>query len=166
MNRMNGETKCLCGSGLPYDECCGAFHNREKLAPTAEALMRSRFSAFALENEPYLLDTWDYAKRPAKVDFPHDAVEWQRLEIVSTRKGGLKDAKGIVEFRAYYLQDGDEYVLNEISRFRKDKGRWYYLDGAVKSIAKVGESTALGRNAPCSCGSGKKYKRCCGKDSK
>lgn len=125
--------------------------------------MRSRFAAFAMRNEAYLLATWDAAKRPATVDFSKNAVDWSRLEIVSTQKSGTGNSKGVVQFKAFYLQEGEEYVVNEISRFRKVRGRWCYLDGAVQSIAKVGEQTNQGLNAPCGCGSGKKFKRCCGK---
>jgi SEC-C motif domain protein len=160
---LDQRIKCICCSGLAYAECCGLYHAGEKQAPTAEALMRSRFTAFARHNAAYILETWDPSKRPTKVDFPENAVEWKRLEILNKKKGGNKDAKGIVEFKAYYLLNGEEYVVNEISRFRKDQGRWYYLDGAVKSIAKVGQQSNTGKNAPCPCGSGKKYKRCCGK---
>lgn len=131
-------------------------------APTAEILMRSRFTAFAMHNESYLLKTWDISKRPAEIDFSKNAAEWQRLEIVNTKKGGVKDSKGIVEFKAFYVLDGEEYVMNELSRFRKHNNQWLYLDGTVKSIAKVGQQISQGKNALCSCGSGKKFKRCCG----
>jgi len=124
--------------------------------------MRSRFTAYAMHNASYLLDTWDATVRPELIDFSKEKVNWQRLEIGNIKKGGAKDAKGLVEFKAYYLQDGEEYVMNEISQFVKRVGGWFYLDGLVKSIGKVGLLTNLGKNAPCSCGSGKKFKRCCG----
>jgi SEC-C motif-containing protein len=124
--------------------------------------MRSRFTAYALHNAQYLLDTWDATVRPGLIDFSKETAQWHRLEISNTKKGGAKDAKGIVEFKAYYLQDGEEFVLNEISQFIRRAGGWFYLDGLIKSIGKVGLQTNLGKNAPCSCGSGKKFKRCCG----
>ncbi|KFI22943.1 YchJ family protein [Nitrosococcus oceani] len=160
---MEQLTNCICGSGIPYTECCGLYHSGKKNAPTAEILMRTRFTAFAMENEAYILETWEPAKRPLRVNFPKKGTQWKRLEIVEKKKGGSQDTKGIVEFKAYYLLEGEEYAVNEISRFRKGQGRWYYLDGAVKSIAKVGQQTNRGKNAPCPCSSGKKYKRCCGK---
>jgi SEC-C motif-containing protein len=153
---------CLCGSGLDYAECCGQYHSGEKAAPTAEALMRSRFTAYARQDEAYLLATWDAATRPAAIDFSREKAEWRKLEIVGTKKGGIKDNKGLVEFKAYFLQDGEEHVMNEASRFTRINGRWFYLDGIVKSIGKVGLQTNQGKNAPCPCGSGKKFKRCCG----
>jgi SEC-C motif-containing protein len=148
---------------MAYEECCRLYHSGEKQAPTAEALMRSRFTAFAMKDQAYILETWDSTNRPSKVDFPKDAIKWNRLEVVEKKKGGDKDVKGIVEFKAYYLLDGDQYVVNEVSRFHKNQGRWYYLDGKIKSIAKIGQQTDMGRNVPCPCGSRKKYKRCCGK---
>lgn len=125
--------------------------------------MRSRFTAYAMHNGNYLQETWDVSKRPAEIDFSKDTAQWQRLEIVNLKKGGVNDDKGVVEFKAYYVLEGEEYVMNEISRFKKIAGRWFYLDGVVKSIGKTNQTTDQGKNALCSCGSGKKFKRCCGK---
>jgi SEC-C motif-containing protein len=135
----------------------------EKPAPTAEILMRSRYTAYALHNSEYLLKTWDPNKRPRTIDFSKDQSEWQRLEIISTQKGQAKDSKGLVEFNAYYFLDGKQHILKEISRFKKQRGTWFYLDGAVRSIANNTQKSSQGLNAPCPCGSGKKFKRCCGK---
>lgn len=123
--------------------------------------MRSRFTAYAMHNAGYLSETWDVAGCPEKIDFSKEKAEWRRLEIIATKKGGLKDSKGVVEFKAYFFLEGEEYAMHEISRFVKNKSRWFYLDGTVKSIAKVGPNTHSGKNAPCACGSGKKFKRCC-----
>ncbi len=125
--------------------------------------MRSRFTAFAMRNEDYLLATWDKTKRPQTINFSKDETIWQRLEIVDTKKGGINDRKGIVEFRAYYRLNENDYVMKEISRFKKDQGNWFYLDGAVKAVEKAGQTSDTGRNSACPCGSGKKFKRCCGK---
>ena len=127
--------------------------------------MRSRFTAFAMRDERYLLDTWDATKRPPAIDFSKNEMIWQHLEIVSKKKGEINDNKGIVEFKAYYRLNEVDYVMKEISRFRKVQSHWLYLDGGVRSVAKAGQENATGRNAPCPCGSGKKYKRCCGKDN-
>lgn len=148
---------------MAYEECCGLYHSGKHHALTAEALMRSRFTAFAMCNETYILDTWDSAHRPPKVKFPEPAVTWTHLEILARKKGESKDTKGMVEFKAYYQLNNEEYVVNEISRFRKQQERWYYLDGVVRSIVKAGQQPHSGKNAPCPCGSGKKFKRCCGK---
>ncbi len=163
---MSDNRLCLCGSQLDSDRCCALLHSGEESAATAETLMRSRFTAYAQHNAAYLLATWDSGKRPDGIDFSKEGdVEWTRLEILGKKKGGEKDHKGIVEFKAYYLLDGDEYAMHEISRFVKHDGLWFYLDGVVKSVAKVGQPVNQGKNAPCPCGSGKKFKRCCGKSA-
>ncbi len=131
--------------------------------PTAEALMRSRFTAYARRNTDYLLASWDPGKRPLTIDFSKETAQWQKLAIVSTKKGGPKDSKGIVEFKAYYAQDGEEYFMHEISRFIKTGQHWLYLDGVLKAAGKVSSTADTGKNAPCSCGSSKKFKRCCGR---
>ena len=154
---------CLCSNNIEYEACCQPFHADEQTPRTAEALMRSRFTAYAMQNETYLLKTWDTSKRPKDIDFSKEQADWTKLEIVKTKKGGEKDSKGVVEFKAYYIQDNVEYVMNEVSRFIKQAGRWFYLDGVVKSVKQVGQQSNQGKNAPCSCGSGKKFKRCCGK---
>lgn len=153
---------CLCSSGLDYPECCGRFHNGETEPATAESLMRSRFTAYALRDADYLRNTWDSGKCPGVIDFSRETAVWHRLAVIDTKKGGPQDDKGIVEFKAYYRQDGVDCVLHEVSRFVKTEGRWFYLDGVIKSLGKVGATVNLGKNAPCPCGSGKKFKRCCG----
>jgi SEC-C motif domain protein len=160
--QLNPTTPCLCGSTIAYGDCCQPFHLGEKIPSTAQALMRSRYTAYALQNGAYLQATWDATKRPESIDFSRENIEWLRLEITETKKGGAKDAKGLVTFKAFYIQNAEEHVMNEISRFTKHEGRWFYLDGVIKSIGKVGLETNLGKNAPCACGSGKKFKRCCG----
>ncbi|CAH9017794.1 YchJ family protein [Candidatus Nitrosacidococcus sp. I8] len=163
MSEAQITTLCPCNSGLNYPECCGVYHSGEKQASTAETLMRARYTAFAIQNKEYTIATWDNTTRPKKIDFPKSETQWNRLEIIEKKKGEENDSKGIVEFKAYYSLNDKQYVLNEISRFKKQQGYWYYLDGKVKSIAQPDQQTNLGKNTPCACGSGKKYKRCCGK---
>jgi SEC-C motif domain protein len=124
--------------------------------------MRSRFSAYALDNTAYIVSTWAGSVNPKKIDFSKEPIEWKRLEIIGTKKGGVKDSKGIVEFKAFYYKNNEELALHETSRFIKTNGRWLYLDGVVKSVGQVIPQSNEGKNAPCSCGSGKKFKRCCG----
>ncbi len=159
---MNISTPCLCGSGIAYQQCCEPFHSGEKIPATAEALMRSRYTAYVLRNAVYLQETWDTTRRPEKIDFSRENIDWLRLEITEIKKGAIKDSKGVVAFKAFYVQDNQEHVMNEISRFTKINGRWFYLDGVIKSMGIVGLQTNQGKNALCSCGSGKKFKRCCG----
>ena len=156
-------THCLCGSNLAYQHCCGLLHTNQSHALTAEALMRSRFTAYAMHKETYLLQTWDTTTRPASIDFSKETGEWTGLEIIARKKGQLKDNKGTVEFKAYFTLDDEPRVMNEISRFVKKLDHWHYLDGKVKSISPTKGSFNQGLNAPCACGSGKKFKRCCGK---
>lgn len=160
---MNTDTYCLCGSELNYQDCCHLYHKGIKTPSTAEKLMRSRFTAYAMQKNDYLIETWAISKRPKQINFEKEEAQWQRLEIIKTKKGQLNDSRGIVEFKAYFLSKGTPSVMNEISRFTKTGGRWFYLDGQVKSVNLINKSDNQGKNAACSCGSGKKFKRCCGK---
>ena len=85
-----------------------------------------------MRNVDYLQASWVQSKRPAVIDFSKETAEWQKLQIVSTKKGGAKDSKGIVEFKAFYSQDGGDYFLHEISRFVRQAGLWLYVDGDVR----------------------------------
>jgi len=119
--------RCPCGSGLAYDACCGPIVRGERPAPTAERLMRSRFTAFALGDEAHLLRSWHASTRPASVSFV-PGQRWTRLEVLATLAGELLDPEGEVEFRAHHDRRGRAGVLHELSRFvRDDHGRWVYL---------------------------------------
>jgi SEC-C motif-containing protein len=112
---------CPCGTGREYDDCCGRFHRGEAHAPTAEALMRSRYSAFVRRDEHYLLRTWHASTRPGAIG---RWSTWVQLEVVTTANGGLLDAEGLVEYVATH-EDGE---LRELSRFvRDDDKHWSYL---------------------------------------
>ncbi len=154
---------CLCGSEIPYSLCCQPFHEHKKKPSTAKCLMRSRFTAYAMQNSSYLLETWVGSNRPKEINFSKEKAEWTKLEIINTKKGCEEDSKGIVEFKAYYTFNNEKCVMYEISQFQKQSGQWLYLDGLVNSVSKIDQTINLGKNAPCSCGSGKKFKRCCGK---
>jgi SEC-C motif-containing protein len=106
------------------------LHRGEAAAETAGELMRSRFSAFAVEDEAYLLRTWHPATRPERVGF-EDGTRWTRLEIVREENGGPADDKGVVEFRAHYLTDTEPGELHEVSRFVRQDGGWVYVRGKV-----------------------------------
>jgi len=156
-------TNCHCGSGRPFDECCGPYLSGASVPPTPEALMRSRYSAFATANVAYLGET---LLPGTQDDFDADQVtewaknsQWTGLEVRSTADG--KDAdEAFVEFVAKFVMDGKELIHHETGRFQKQDGRWWYVDGIMgqrpRTVVKVG------RNDPCICGSGKKYKKCCG----
>ncbi|MFP5021731.1 YchJ family protein [Pseudonocardia phyllosphaerae] len=116
---------CPCGTGRPEDACCGPVLDGRP-APTAEALMRSRYTAFVRGDAAYLRSSWHPSTRPRKLRLEPGSV-WTGLEIVGRSGGALFDTDGVVEFRAHRV-DG---VLRERSRFVKEDGRWLYLDGDV-----------------------------------
>ena len=120
----------MCLSGEQYRLCCGRFHSGQAEAATAEQLMRSRYSAFVLLDEQYLLRTWHPDKAPAELDLGPD-LKWRRLDIVSTVRGGPLDTFGTVEFKAYFRHGDDRGTHHEISRFVRENKRWFYLDGTV-----------------------------------
>ena len=124
-------TPCPCGTGLPLDECCGRLHDGSAQAATAEQLMRSRYSAFALGRPDHLLATWHPSTRPRSLDLD-PAVRWTGLDVLATTGGGLLAAEGTVEFRASYVADGTAGAQHELSRFVRDGGRWSYLDGVSR----------------------------------
>ncbi|WP_123943722.1 MULTISPECIES: YchJ family protein [unclassified Frondihabitans] len=118
--------RCPCLSGETYGACCGPLHRGLAIAPTAERLMRSRYSAFAVGDAVYLLATWDPALRPDSLNLD-EGVRWYRLDIIATERGGMLDTTGIVEFRAHYRDDGGAHTLHERSTFSKQRGRWLYV---------------------------------------
>lgn len=94
--------------------------------------MRSRYTAYTLGQEAYLLATWQEATRPSAHDLSDDAsVKWLGLEILRTEQGGEDDQTGVVEFVARYKVGGRAHRLHETSRFRRENGRWFYLDGEL-----------------------------------
>lgn len=117
---------CPCLSGEQYGDCCGRFHRGDAEAATAEQLMRSRYAAFVLLDAAYLLRTWHPDTRPAQLELD-PAVQWRRLDIVSTGRGGPLDSEGTVEFKAHYLHDGERGAQHETSRFLREDRRWYYV---------------------------------------
>jgi len=118
---------CPCLSGNGYDACCGRMHRSQALAATAEQLMRSRYSAFALGNAPYLLRSWHPATRPSTLELD-PAVRWIRLDIERIVRGGLADDTGLVEFTAHAVHGGVRSEQHELSRFEKHEGVWLYVD--------------------------------------
>jgi SEC-C motif-containing protein len=120
--------RCPCGTGLPYAECCGRLHEGTTVAATAEQLMRSRYSAFAVGDAGYLLATWHPSTRPRTLDLD-PAVRWTGLDVLGTTGGTLLAAEGTVEFRAHHVVDRVAGAQHENSRFARVDGRWYYLDG-------------------------------------
>ncbi|WP_236789406.1 YchJ family protein [Amycolatopsis sp. GM8] len=120
--------RCPCGTGETYGDCCGPLHRGERAAATAEQLMRSRFSAFAVGDTEYLLATWHRSTRPAGVDLD-PAQRWTRLDVLATTGGSPFHETGTVEFRAHYRQDGKPGSMHENSAFTREGGRWLYVRG-------------------------------------
>ncbi|WP_037176520.1 YchJ family protein [Rhodococcus sp. UNC363MFTsu5.1] len=120
-------TRCPCLSGEAYERCCGRFHSGAAEAPTAEQLMRSRYSAFAVGDADYLRQTWHPSTRPDRLTLDPDQ-RWTRLDILGHTGGGLFENEGTVEFEAHYVHSGQRDSLREHSRFVREDGRWLYLD--------------------------------------
>jgi SEC-C motif domain protein len=119
---------CPCGTGLPTDECCGRLLEGRAAAASAEQLMRSRYTAFALGDAGHLLATWHPSTRPPGLDLD-PGVRWTGLDVLATSGGTLLAAAGTVEFRAHYVHGGRRGSQHERSRFVREDGRWFYLDG-------------------------------------
>lgn len=118
---------CPCGLAASYGDCCGALHQGRATASTAEQLMRSRYSAFAVRDAAYLLRTWAAAGRPPGLGFDDD-VRWTGLDVLGTTGGSAFHTAGTVEFRAHFTQGGRAGDSHENSLFRREDGRWVYVD--------------------------------------
>lgn len=120
---------CPCGSQQSYLNCCGLYHLGQTIPQTAEALMRSRYSAYVLLLEDYLLATWHPDTRPQSLDLKSESTKtkWISLTITITAAGLANDTEGTVEFIARYKVNGRAAKLTEKSRFIKIEGRWYYI---------------------------------------
>lgn len=171
---------CPCGSGAAYAECCEPFIKTKAFPDTAEKLMRSRYTAFVTGEIDYIRDT---IAPEARKDFDAKSTrewsqgsKWLGLKILSVDSGKPSDKKGTVEFIATYEKNGESVDHHEVAKFRKaESGKWMFVDGDShthtggeghhhhpKRETFVREAPKVGRNDPCPCGSGKKYKKCCG----
>ena len=165
---MADKKLCPCGSGLPYEDCCEGIIKGTKKAPTAESLMRARYSAYEKQEIDFIINSCEEGEKIAEID--KKATEewsktstWHGLKILRTEKGSENDDEGIVEFEATYTdKKGFRDIHHEIGLFKKINGEWMYSVGNVKPMTVVREGAKIGRNDPCPCGSGKKYKKCCG----
>lgn len=160
-------TACPCGKGATLETCCGPIVRGEVAAPTAEALMRSRYTAYVLGEIDHVIRSTH--PRHTK-DLDREATEkwsreseWLGLDVKSVEAGGEGDEKGTVEFVARYAVGGQPLSHHERGQFARLDGTWFYVDGdIVKPAPVVRAEPKVGRNDPCSCGSGKKFKRCHG----
>lgn len=154
---------CPCGKELSYQQCCSQFIDGSTLPQTPEELMRSRYTAYTQANIDYIVKTM---LSPAADDFdPASAkefakrCEWLKLEIFETSQ---QNTIGFVEFLAHFSQNKKRHVIHEKSEFHLMDGKWYYVDGTTPPRHMPVTVSHIGRNESCLCGSGKKYKKCCG----
>lgn len=160
-------TQCPCQSGQSLDACCRPYIKGEKKAETAEQLMRARYTAHTLAEMAFILKTHHPASR-SDIDEASTAKwaresDWIGLEIKSVESGQSEDRRGKVEFIARYRDgSGQRHDHHEIALFDKHNGDWYFRDAEVPKVTQFRhEVPKQGRNDPCACGSGKKFKKCC-----
>jgi SEC-C motif-containing protein len=157
---------CPCGSKLDYGSCCGPIIKGDLPAVTAEQLMRSRYSAYVKKEISYIFTSLhadfrsDYDEKSSRSWA--EQAEWHGIKILKTVKGGAEDDEGEVEFSVSYTENGFKQEHHELSSFKKEKGIWFFTTGKTmpKPVSRALPKT--GRNDPCTCGSGKKFKKCCG----
>lgn len=125
-----GASRCPCSSGDVFESCCGPILAGGS-APTAERLMRSRYTAFAHEDAAHLLRSWHPSRRPASIEF-EPQLSWRRLVILDSVAGGPFDREGVVEFEAHWGRGAERGSLRERSRFVREERQWFYVDGDVR----------------------------------
>lgn len=157
--------ECPCKSNLPFADCCGPLLDRSYVALTPERLMRSRYTAFVKQDIEYIKDTmigevYDEFDEDDALEWAKNA-QWLGLEILDAPEVSENAKKGFVEFVATYLLNGKREELHEFSHFRKVDDNWMYTGGVVKADEEPVRVNKVGRNEPCPCGSGKKFKKCC-----
>jgi len=166
---------CPCGQASPFTDCCGPYLRGTAWPDSAEDLMRSRYTAHAQKNWGYLLKTLcAEERRQENIQDIETGTAWVSLDITGTEGGQIGDTEGVVRFIARFKEDGEEKTHSETARFIRENGRWVYsaklsevhapqAESAPAAQPFVREAPKVGRNEPCPCGSGKKYKKCCGK---
>ena len=159
-------TSCPCGSTSSYSDCCEPIISGSRPAETAEQLMRARYSAYTKVEMDFVFNS---THPDGRTGYDHDGTktwaansEWLGLEIIGSKKGGKDDTTGEVEFIARFKESGTSREHHENALFKKTDGIWYFSDGAMVKPRPL-TVTKIGRNDPCPCGSGQKYKKCCGK---
>lgn len=159
-------SSCPCGSGKELEVCCQPYISGAEKAPTAEALMRSRYTAYSLVKVDYIMKTHDSKTRDEiskdETKAWAESSTWMGLDVIRCVKGSEDDKEGLVEFKAYYKQNGVKHTHHEEANFVKKRGSWYFEDCKIVHKPIIREGEKVGRNDPCPCGSGKKYKKCCG----
>ncbi len=157
-----GAQPCPCGSGKTFALCCEPLLKQQRAAANAEELMRSRFSAHVAHDWQHLHRTYaKTAKEPYVADDEAGGRNWTRLAIHSHEASTRPDT-AFVDFTAYYREGEAEQALHEKAEFQRIDGAWLYTRPVRQGPAPIKSTQAkVGRNDPCPCGSGKKYKQCC-----
>lgn len=157
---------CPCGSGIASAECCEPIINGSRPAETAEQLMRARYSAYVGVRMDFIFESTHPEHRTG---YDHAGTkewaensEWLGLEIISTRRGSADDSIGEVEFIARFGNKDGEAQHHECGQFKRSKGAWFFTEGTMVKPRPL-TVDKIGRNDPCRCGSGLKFKKCCGK---
>ena len=169
MSAATAPTACPCGREQAYEDCCAPMHEGKVKATTAEDLLRSRYCAFVKHEIDYLIETAhpDTQKELKREEIEEWATqsEWKGLFVGNMAAGGPDDDEAAIEFVANYVNEkGEEVNHHERSYFQRVDGDWRFVDGEPAKPEPVRrEEPKIGRNDPCTCGSGKKYKKCCGK---
>lgn len=148
---------CPCGLGNDYMHCCGRYIKASELPEIPEQLMRSRYTAYVLNNPEYIKKTWHERTRPNELQLDSE-INWLSLTIVDHQDNQRNGNEGWVEFVARYKNNTGVQTLHERSRFLRENGHWLYVDG---DISQQPPMEKVSRNSPCPCGSGKKFKHCC-----
>ncbi|WP_299071535.1 YchJ family protein [uncultured Paraglaciecola sp.] len=151
---------CFCGSGLTFEQCCQGLINGEVAAKNAEALMRSRFSAYVIKNYQYILLTYASTQRAQLTvsELANSSLDthWLSLQVLAHH---VQKSTAQVEFKAFYQVDNGYFVMHELSDFVFEAGKWLYTSGVIQN----GSGKFFPeRNSQCLCASGKKFKKCCG----
>lgn len=160
-------SQCPCNSGIEFSDCCAPYLKGKKKPLTALALIRSRYTAHTFANIDYIQSTHHPSHRH-EIDVKStrewaENSEWLSLDILNSTDGGEEDESGTVEFIAKF-NDAKGNLINhhEVSLFAKSEGEWFFVDAEAPKVKQVRrENPKVGRNDPCSCGSGKKFKKCC-----
>jgi SEC-C motif domain protein len=165
---MENSELCPCKSGKTFGECCGPVISGAAPAETAEALMRARYTSYVTGDIDFLVKSATKAVQQeldeATLRNWSEVATWHGLEVIRTEKGQAGDSTGVVEFRALYTANGEFCNHHEVSRFVRETDGWKFSEGdLVGETPTVREEPKIGRNDPCPCGSGKKYKKCCGR---
>ncbi len=155
---VQNSISCPCGNKTEYSKCCQPIHRDHSLAKTPEQLMRSRYSAFILNDVNHLRRTWMQNHCPDVISTGQGEVKWVHLQIEEAA-ATEKDTIGSVSFKATFISDSQAFTLYEKSTFRKVDNLWYYVQGEAKT-----KPQNIGKNSKCPCLSGRKFKRCCGRN--